>query len=341
MSRLVQCNVCEMPDSPKLPLKICSRCRCARYCSVDHQKQDWPTHKLVCSTLEPVEFFLQQKDLIHRDVFDLSTIFANQENVGKLLKWIQNEPPIRSDTLISTQILPHVACELILSDFGLKYLIPIVFDHYLTHLFRFFDQNQDKEKPRDGSPINAGFLLLLMNLNKHKRKHELMHTILNNNQLFLKSLLFWIHFEEIRILVTESFQYLPGNGSKLLAQIFVLAVEEKYSFASNQLLIALCSIKFAGEIKTLIGKRFKSIHELKEGPFEHFLGLIVEFQKRDAGINVFLDDLIELMKNPPGQHLWIVSFVYNTILFANGKDYKVCGTISRGWNSIVLFVSNL
>lgn len=32
-------------------LKKCSRCKIAFYCGVEHQKQDWPNHKKVCSKL--------------------------------------------------------------------------------------------------------------------------------------------------------------------------------------------------------------------------------------------------------------------------------------------------
>lgn len=30
-------------------LLTCARCRCVRYCSVEHQRKDWKTHKMFCS----------------------------------------------------------------------------------------------------------------------------------------------------------------------------------------------------------------------------------------------------------------------------------------------------
>jgi hypothetical protein len=41
------CNVCENKEN----LKICSRCKIIYYCSTEHQKQDWKTHKNVCKPI--------------------------------------------------------------------------------------------------------------------------------------------------------------------------------------------------------------------------------------------------------------------------------------------------
>ena len=43
------CMVCKKGASPSEPLKKCSRCSCMFYCSKEHQKQDWKTHKVLCS----------------------------------------------------------------------------------------------------------------------------------------------------------------------------------------------------------------------------------------------------------------------------------------------------
>ncbi|KAJ6632557.1 hypothetical protein B0H10DRAFT_2427203 [Mycena sp. CBHHK59/15] len=44
------CNACGKP-SPSL--KNCSKCRVARYCSVECQKKEWPTHKKACQPFSP------------------------------------------------------------------------------------------------------------------------------------------------------------------------------------------------------------------------------------------------------------------------------------------------
>ncbi|XP_040576049.1 putative protein MSS51 homolog, mitochondrial [Lepeophtheirus salmonis] len=43
------CMVCRETGSHKRPLKRCSRCLFVYYCSVEHQKKDWKSHKKICS----------------------------------------------------------------------------------------------------------------------------------------------------------------------------------------------------------------------------------------------------------------------------------------------------
>ncbi len=40
-----ECGICSKKSS-----SCCSKCKVAYYCSVDHQKQDWPDHKINCSS---------------------------------------------------------------------------------------------------------------------------------------------------------------------------------------------------------------------------------------------------------------------------------------------------
>lgn len=37
------CIICKNPESKK-----CSACKLVFYCGIDHQKKDWPLHKLEC-----------------------------------------------------------------------------------------------------------------------------------------------------------------------------------------------------------------------------------------------------------------------------------------------------
>ena len=45
------CSNCQNPGREGAPLKRCSRCQCTFYCSALCQKQDWRSHKAVCSYL--------------------------------------------------------------------------------------------------------------------------------------------------------------------------------------------------------------------------------------------------------------------------------------------------
>ena len=45
------CGYCQNPGNLKSPLKRCSRCQNMFYCSGDHQKIHWKTHKYICKYL--------------------------------------------------------------------------------------------------------------------------------------------------------------------------------------------------------------------------------------------------------------------------------------------------
>ena len=45
------CTNCELPSELELPLKLCSGCRVARYCSPECQAAAWAGHKRVCRVL--------------------------------------------------------------------------------------------------------------------------------------------------------------------------------------------------------------------------------------------------------------------------------------------------
>jgi hypothetical protein len=42
------CAHCGCIETESCKLKFCARCRSVRYCSVDHQRADWPVHQKVC-----------------------------------------------------------------------------------------------------------------------------------------------------------------------------------------------------------------------------------------------------------------------------------------------------
>lgn len=41
------CSICSIDSS-----MVCSKCKLVSYCSKEHQKEDWPTHKEVCFPLK-------------------------------------------------------------------------------------------------------------------------------------------------------------------------------------------------------------------------------------------------------------------------------------------------
>ena len=43
-----QCLVCHKEDTFSSPLKKCSRCHMAPYCSPNHQRSHWKNHKHIC-----------------------------------------------------------------------------------------------------------------------------------------------------------------------------------------------------------------------------------------------------------------------------------------------------
>ena len=40
----IKCESCDVASG----LKICGACHCVKYCSEEHQKKDWQTHKSYC-----------------------------------------------------------------------------------------------------------------------------------------------------------------------------------------------------------------------------------------------------------------------------------------------------
>lgn len=59
----MSCSFCGKKETTKEPLKRCSRCKISSYCCVEHQKQDWPKHKLICGKVLSIELMLEKDDL--------------------------------------------------------------------------------------------------------------------------------------------------------------------------------------------------------------------------------------------------------------------------------------
>lgn len=60
----MSCSFCGKKETPNEPLKRCSRCKISSYCCVEHQKQDWAKHKLICGKVLGLETILEKEDLI-------------------------------------------------------------------------------------------------------------------------------------------------------------------------------------------------------------------------------------------------------------------------------------
>lgn len=74
-----QCEVCSI----QAPLRVCSGCRSVYYCSPEHQKQDWPKHKIICN---------KTKEQISRELGATPT-----ETFGSRLSVISTPPPRPED----------------------------------------------------------------------------------------------------------------------------------------------------------------------------------------------------------------------------------------------------
>ena len=51
----LKCTLCNKALAPNAQHKECSMCKASVYCSIDCQKQDWRTHKLVCEKFKAFE----------------------------------------------------------------------------------------------------------------------------------------------------------------------------------------------------------------------------------------------------------------------------------------------
>jgi MYND finger len=63
------CTRCSRPESSSLPLKTCSGCRSALYCSTECQRSDWSEHKKAClgSDQQATELVTRIRKVLTRD----------------------------------------------------------------------------------------------------------------------------------------------------------------------------------------------------------------------------------------------------------------------------------
>ncbi|CAL1711573.1 unnamed protein product [Somion occarium] len=92
----VDCMNQRTAQDTRLPL--CSGCRCARYCSLEHQRNDWENHKPDCKR--------------HQEAISLLSSLPNADQKGTkdlyplLTSWIHKHMPTLSDALVSSLDLP-------------------------------------------------------------------------------------------------------------------------------------------------------------------------------------------------------------------------------------------
>ena len=70
--------MCDTPDS-----RLCDRCKSSHYCSVACQRNDWPTHKLLCTTFSNFDLANRPHDLAFRAIY-----FPVDDTKPKLV-WLQ------------------------------------------------------------------------------------------------------------------------------------------------------------------------------------------------------------------------------------------------------------
>jgi len=56
------CMVCHLTASPGKPLKRCSRCHAIYYCSAEHQKIHWKSHRALCNHLASAALAADQEN---------------------------------------------------------------------------------------------------------------------------------------------------------------------------------------------------------------------------------------------------------------------------------------
>ena len=100
-------SVCDRPGCNELGLKHCSSCRDAYYCSVKCQKDDWKTHKKICSKRMPKKL-LPIKEVIQviKRSFDQGMKFKLQTRNDAAIEVLEN-----AVAFVDNQIGPRIVGE--------------------------------------------------------------------------------------------------------------------------------------------------------------------------------------------------------------------------------------
>ncbi|KAF9474579.1 hypothetical protein BDN70DRAFT_898860 [Pholiota conissans] len=81
-----RCGGCLATDKT---LKNCSRCQVARYCSVECQKKDWPTHKKACKS------FAQSDTVTVKPFYDMHMPFSSNSEMTRALMNVNSLDPVK------------------------------------------------------------------------------------------------------------------------------------------------------------------------------------------------------------------------------------------------------
>lgn len=83
------CQVCNITD---IKLACCGKCKASKYCSIDCQRKDWPTHKLICNKIVAELDSTRSEQELDVIIYVLDKDIKSQmHNAEKLVKDIPKE----------------------------------------------------------------------------------------------------------------------------------------------------------------------------------------------------------------------------------------------------------
>eukprot|EP01080_Neovahlkampfia_damariscottae_P001635 gene1635-12760_t len=289
------CSVCGSTSD----LKRCSRCKKVSYCCIEHQKKDWSTHKKSCGKNIPTDQvigLLENDSLllfckkINNDY--LNAIFSTKKNVQNLLDkvLIQNESKNEKEK----EKYPHIAFEVLLSDYGTAVLLPEIVVSHLNQLFQFIlETNNEKVKPFDNEIYNKPFVILInkliRSLNETYRKKFI--TFIKQEDIFT-SLVSNINVEGIFDFLVEFFENDPKFNLNLLS-LFETTLFEQDKSKYSSIILSLLLEKNSTLHKKISKNIFKKMIEFKNN--DEIFQSCIDFFKVYFNYNHDLIDQIDLL----------------------------------------------